>query len=414
MSDRYPPYDGSRVPVARAVLDRGGSVAGRLLAGTRLALRDGSGEVVLASVHPAGAGPGDWVAGRLVPDSDGRHHLVDTVVHAPCVSGAPDVALVARLPALELRARMVAAARAWFRDRGFLEVETPTRVRNPGLEPHLRAFPAGGEGRMWLATSPELHLKRLLAAGAERIVEFARAFRDDERGPWHLPEFTIVEWYRAWEGLDALERDCESLLSGIADAAGTSARNDCDLRAPFRRTTVRAEVADRAGIDLRATGHRDDLAREVERRGHPIAEDDDWDTVFYRLWIAEIEPHLGRDRPVFVHGYPASQAALARIGDDHGFAIAERFELYVDGIEVANAFHELNDPEEQRRRHEADRAARAAADAPVHELDQRFLGALASGMPPASGIAVGLDRLIALVGRFDGIAAVTAFPEPEP
>ena len=411
MPGRYPPFEGRRVPVARALLEHGGPVAGRLFADATLALRDLSGEVLLSTVDRPDAGPGDWVSGRLVEDDDGRRRLVDTVVHAPCAGGTPDLALAARLPALALRARMVDAARDWFRRGGFLEVETPTRVRNPGLEPHLRAFPADRVGRLWLVTSPELHMKRLLAAGAERIVEFARAFRDDERGLWHLPEFTVVEWYRAWERLDTLERDCEALVSTIANAAGSAARGECDLRPPFHRTSVRTEVAERTGIDLRATPTRDRLVRAVGKRGHRVAADDDWDAVFQRLWIAEIEPHLGRDRPVFVHGYPASQAALARVAVDDGFAVAERFELYVDGVEVANAFHELNDPDEQRRRHESDRAARAAAGAPVHDLDDRFLEALTSGMPPASGIALGLDRLIALVGGFDGISGVVAFPD---
>jgi lysyl-tRNA synthetase class 2 len=314
-----------------------------------------------------------------------------------------------RLPTLRLRADLVAATRSFFGDRGFLEVETPSRVVCPGLEPHLRAFPAGGD--RWLITSPELHLKRLVAAGADKVVEFARAFRDDESGPWHRPEFTMLEWYRANAKLDALETDCEELVAALTAIPGArSAVGECSLAGPFERTTVRDALMSRTGIDYTELGSRDAMAEAVSARGHGVAPDDDWDDVFFRVWIAEVEAHLGRERPVLVHDYPASQAALARTRREPWGEVAERFELYVAGIEIANAFHELTDPVEQRRRHEADREARRRAGAPVYPLDEEFLATLEAGMPPTSGIALGLDRLIALLLGASSLDEVCPFP----
>jgi lysyl-tRNA synthetase class 2 len=384
-------------------------VAGRLRrADGRLVLVDASGAVELESAG-SGAAPGDWVSGRLAAAGPARYRLEETVVHAPALRAPADPALGSRLPRLQRRAEILDAVRAVFRERGFLEVETPSIVACPGLEPHLRAVPIAGAPPRWLITSPELHLKRLLAAGAERVVELARAFRDDERGPWHRREFTLLEWYRAFEGLDALEADCEALVAAGARVASASLPG-CDLTPPFDRTTVRGAVGSRCGLDLAALQERETLAGAVARRGHAVAPDDTWDDLFFRLWLAEVEPHLGRSRPVFVHDWPASQAALARIRHDADGSWAERFELYIAGVELANAFHELNDPVEQRRRHRADQEARRAAGAPVHPLDEEFLAALESGMPPASGIALGLDRLIALLTGARSIDDVVAFP----
>jgi elongation factor P--(R)-beta-lysine ligase len=396
----YPPFGGTRVPIAAAART-GGPVAGRIhttSAGSWLV--DASGRVQLEAIAPAGATDGDWVSGTLVVEGEVQR-LVASVVHAPHLGPSPDPALPERLALLSRRAEIVHAARRLFHDRGFLDVETPARVPCPGLEPHLRAFPAGDE--LWLITSPELHLKRVLAAGAERVVEFARAFRDDERGPWHRPEFLLVEWYRAFAGLDAIMADCEELVLACARAAGAT------IPVPFARTTVRGALARSTGLDLAVLQDRTDLARAVTGRGHRVAPDDGWDDLFFRVWIAEVEPGLGRARPEFITDYPASQAALARTRRESWGEVAERFELYIAGIEVANAFHELNDPVEQRRRHEADRAARAKAGAPVYPLDERFLAALLSGMPPASGIAFGLDRLAALLLGADSLDAILPF-----
>jgi lysyl-tRNA synthetase class 2 len=403
----YPPYAGPRVAIQDAKRD-GGPVAGRLKKdSTGTWLRDRSGEVRLAAIEPAGAQDGDWISGKLVAEG-AAHRLVDVRVHAPRLGPSPDPHLEQKLDLLGRRAQIVLAARRFFHERGFLEVETPARVRCPGLEPHLRAFPAGDD--RWLITSPELHLKRVLAAGAERIVEFARAFRDDERGPWHRPEFLLIEWYRAFAPLEDIQDDCERLVRVCAREIGASRIGaECEIDGSFERITVREALLRATGLDLAELEERAALEQAVEARGHATQAADDWDDLFFRIWIAEVEPSLGQRRPTFVRDYPASQAALARTRHESCGEVAERFELYIRGVEIANAFHELNDPAEQRRRHEADRTARAAVDAPVYPLDEAFLAALASGMPPACGIALGLDRLAALLLGADSIDDVAAF-----
>lgn len=401
MSDAaYPPFRGRRTTIAEALAEAGGQVAGRI--GKRAGettLHDES--ETIAVTLDSDVNDGDWVTGHLERAQDGTHRLASIVVLAPSRTISPDPHLPEKLPRLRARAEIVQAGRTFFHENGFLEVETPSRVRCPGLETHLRAFPAGQD--RWLITSPELHLKRVLAAGAERIVEFARAFRDDERGPWHRAEFLLVEWYRAFEGLEAIEADCVALVETCARAAGR------DVTLPFERTTVREALASRTGLDIAVLSARDDLERAIAARGHTTSHEDSWDDLFFRAWIAEVEPTLGTERPVFVHDYPASQAALARTRREAWGEVAERFELYINGVEIANAFHELNDPDEQLRRHEADRAARREAGAPVYPLDESFLAALESGMPPASGIAFGLERLAALLLGQEALDAISAF-----
>ncbi len=328
-------------------------------------------------------------------------------------------ALGRRRGVLEARARALAALRAFFDGRGFLHLETPARVPCPGLEPHLVPFPAG-HGR-WLITSPELHLKKALAAlapaspGPVRLYEVARVFRDDEGGPWHLPEFTMVEWYRADEGLEALVRDLAELLPAVAEAAGGDPRNasGTDLTLPFERLTVREAFARYAGIDLAACRERSALAAAVRALGLPADPRDTWDDLFFRVFLDRVEPHLGRERATVLAEYPAGQAALARVRDDPAWPVALRFELYAGGVELANAFDELTDAAEQRRRHEADREARRAAGLPVPDLDEEFLAALAAGMPRAAGIALGFDRLLAVVLGLPGARETVAFP-PDP
>jgi lysyl-tRNA synthetase class 2 len=304
------------------------------------------------------------------------------------------------------------AVRSFFRDRGFLEVSTAAIVRCPGMEPHLRAFGLRDEKDRWLRTSPELALKRLLGAGMERIFEVARVFRAAEAGDWHLAEFDLLEWYRAYADLEAIAVDCEALLASLALAAGEDPRvavSGVDLRPPFERVTVREAVEGRTGLDLAELSEAASLREAVRRRGHHALGDEDWDTVFFRLWTSEIEPHLGRGRPTLVFDYPASQCALARVRADEVWPVAERFELYVGGVELANAFHELNEPQEQRRRHLAEREARRRAGSEVYPLDEDFLGALEAGMPPAAGIAFGVDRLVALLAGCGRVAEVTAY-----
>lgn len=315
------------------------------------------------------------------------------------------------LALLEIRARVLAGIREHFASRGFLEVETPGRVVCPGLEPHLVAIPAGRD--RWLRTSPELHMKRLLCAGASRIYQLAPSWRGDESGPWHLAEFLMLEWYRAPGTLDEIEDDTIALLRATASAIGVDPATlpGCDLGLEPERVTVREVVQRETGIDLARV--RDVRALRAALDGLGIASDggDTWDDLFFRLFLARVEPALGFGRVTILRDYPASQSALARVREDALWPVALRFEVFARGLELANAFDELTDAREQRRRHEADREARRAAGRETPALDEAFLAALERGMPPAAGIALGVDRLIALLLGRDSVRDVVLFPE---
>lgn len=321
---------------------------------------------------------------------------------------APDV-LADRRPFLVARRRISDALRGFFAARGFTEVETPCLQVSPGNEAHLHAFATelvGGDGtrsRLYLATSPEFALKKLLAAGEPRIFELARVFRNRERGPLHHPEFTMLEWYRAEESYEALMADCAALLAEAARAAGAvvlafRGRTADPLAEPERLTV--AQAFDRlAGIDLLATlsaggTDREGLAAATRRAGVRVAPDDTWADIFSRILVERIEPHLGIGRPTILDEYPVAEAALARPTADDP-RVAERFELYACGVELANGFGELTDPGEQRRRFAAEMAEKHRVYGERHPVDEDFLAALAR-MPQASGIALGFDRLVML------------------
>lgn len=322
--------------------------------------------------------------------------------------------LGARRAALEARGRIRVAIRAWFEGEGFLEVETPARVPAPGQEPHLEAIPAHAGDVRWLATSPEYHMKRLCAAGYQRIVQIGKAFRGGERGPHHLSEFTIIEWYRAGAPLEALAVDCEQLLRVAARAAGLDPAT-LGLAANFERTTVRALLRVHAGLDLAG----DENAAELRAKaitggafaGSPPPDDTAWDDLFFQIFLDRVEPHLGRDGPTFVFDWPAPLGALARRhpGDPR---LVERFELYAGGLELANAFGELTDAAEQRARFVEESRLRAARGKAVYPLDENLLAALPH-LPPTAGIALGFDRLVMLVLGATDIREVVAFADDE-
>lgn len=314
-----------------------------------------------------------------------------------------------RRPLLAARSRIAAGLRAYLADRDFTEVEAAILQVSPGNEAHLHAFatdlktPEGGTERRYLHTSPEFACKKLLAAGETRIFDFARVFRNRERGPLHHPEFTMLEWYRVSEPYDVLIDDCAAMIAVAAKAAGATSlhwRNrEADPFAPIKRITVGQAFAEYAGVDLLATitpdtGNRDALAQQAERTGINVLPNDTWADIFSRVLVAKVEPQLGIGQVTVLDEYPAIEAALARrkASDPR---VAERFELYACGVELANAFGELTDPMEQRRRFELEMAEKQRVHGEHYPLDEDFLAALAY-MPPACGIALGFDRLVML------------------
>ena len=328
-----------------------------------------------------------------------------------------------RRPFLAARNRISAAFRAWFAARDFVEAETAILQVSPGNEAHLHAFateliaPDTSRTPLYLHTSPEFAAKKLLAAGEPRLFTFARVFRNRERTALHHPEFTMLEWYRANEPYGALIDDCAGLMCAAAEAAGTRrfvwrGREADPFAAPERLTVVEA-FRRYAGIDLLSTlDDRDALAAAATGQGMRVAADDTWADVFSRILVEKIEPNLGIGRATVLDEYPASEAALAR-PTAHDPRVAERFELYVCGVEVANAFGELTDPAEQRRRFEAEMAEKERVHGERYPLDEDFLAALAQ-MPPASGIALGFDRLVMLATGAQRIEQVLWTPVAEP
>lgn len=328
-----------------------------------------------------------------------------------------------RRPFLVARNRVAAALRRWFDAEAFLEVDTPVLQRSPGNEAHLEAFateligPDGAARPLYLHTSPEFAMKKLLAAGEPRLFTLARVFRNRERSSTHHPEFTMLEWYRAGAPYGDLMADCAALLRAAAEAAGstrwTHRGRDCDPHAEPERVSVAEAFARHADIDLLATldgasADRGALVRQAEAAGVPCAADDTWSDAFSRVLSARVEPRLGLGRPTILDRYPAPEAALARPSPDDP-RTAERFELYACGVELANGFGELTDAAEQRRRFEAAMAGRAARGQDSYPIDEDFLDALAA-MPDASGIALGFDRLVMLAAGAPSVERVLALP----
>lgn len=319
------------------------------------------------------------------------------------------------------RAEIVAAVRVFFRSEDFLEVETPAVVALPGMEPHLDPFRTAVrtvDGKTYAAaliTSPEYAMKKLLAGGLPRIFEIARAYRNGE--PWngaHNPEFTMIEWYRSDADYTAIMADMEKMVASAAKAVTGSERvtyqgKEIDLAPPWPRLTV-ADAFDRyAGIDL-GPGIDDPerFRNAVEAKGCPLAPQDDFDDAFFKIFLRDIEPKLGADKPLILYEYPRSMAALARLKpSDRRYA--ERFEAYCGGMELANAFSELNDAAEQRCRLEGERALRAALGRRAYGLDEQFLEAVGV-MPESAGIALGIDRLVMLLTDAPVIRDVLFFP----
>ncbi len=320
--------------------------------------------------------------------------------------------LAARLPFLRRRAELTRAVRGFFADRGYLEVETPYAVPAPGEEVHLRAFATAREhhdGRiepLWLHTSPEFAMKMLLVGGAGPIFQLARVWRNREGSDRHAPEFTMLEWYRPGADMAELMAETEALLRAVLPPVVTCRGVRTDLSC-FEHLTMAEAFARFAGADL--LGTLGDAAALARSAGVRLRQDEDWEDLFFRLLLDRVEPRIGHDHPTFLTHWPAEQAALAR-RDPADPRVALRFELFVAGMELANAFEELTDAGEQRARFLADRARRHALYGPDWPMDESFLAALAHGMPPASGIALGFDRLAMLASGADRIGQVLWLP----
>jgi lysyl-tRNA synthetase class 2 len=324
-----------------------------------------------------------------------------------------------RRPFLEARARILRALRLWFESQGFTEVDTPALQVSPGLEPHLKAFatwleaPEGDKRLRYLHTSPEFAMKKLLAAGMERIYQLGHVFRNGERAGTHSPEFTMAEWYRTGAPYGALMTDCAEVLRAACRAAGTNELSfrghRCDPFGPWEVLSVPDAFQRHCGIDLLATGGDVAvLAAAAAPIGLHAHDGDSWEDLFFRIMLDRIEPHLGMGRPTMLADYPVALAALARPKPDEP-RLAERFELYACGVELANGFGELTDAVVQRARFEADMDLKQRLYGERYPIDEDFLAALAH-MPDAAGIALGVDRLIMLATGADAIEEVQWLP----
>jgi lysyl-tRNA synthetase class 2 len=327
---------------------------------------------------------------------------------------------------LEQRGRILEAVRSFFAARGFIEVDTPALQVSPGLEPHLQAFvteldnPSDGRvAARYLHTSPEFTMKKLLVAGLPWIWQLAHVFRNGERGSTHQPEFSMLEWYRAGASYCDLMDECAALVGACQQAAGAEALSwrghTSDAGRKWQRITVAEAFREHCGIDLLATApdpERPDigpLAAAASGIGIASHAGDDWESLFFRIFLDRIEPHLGLGAPTILYDYPASMAALSRRRPDDP-RLAERFEVYVCGLELANAFGELTDPAEQRARFIADQARKQALYGHIYPIDEDFLAALEHGLPPCAGIALGFDRLVMLATGADDIEDVLWAP----
>lgn len=331
---------------------------------------------------------------------------------------------MARRGGLIARAQVTAFVRRWFNAKGFIEVQPAALQASPGNETHLHGFrtalilPDGSPRDAWLHTSPEFAMKKLLAAGEKRIYALTSVFRNRERTGVHAPEFTMLEWYRADAVLERLAEDCVALTALAAHIAGAKTfvfRNrEASPFEPPERLTVRDAFRRYAGVDIYDSlpvGGRPDaetLAAQARHSGLRVAPDDDWSDIFSRLLSERVEPNLGIGRPTILHAYPASEAALARLNPDDP-RVAERFEFYCCGVELANAFHELIDPTEQRRRFIVDMEEQKRIYGTSAPIDEDFLLALAE-MPDASGAALGFDRLAMLATGAESVESVQWTP----
>jgi lysyl-tRNA synthetase class 2 len=331
------------------------------------------------------------------------HHDFGAAVPVNClrrgdwVSLDPDThALYLLSPCLSLDDQELKDFKAWddflrkvdqyFVGLGFQAIQTPLLVPCPGVDHHIDFLQveASKTQRRWtLPTSPEIHLKKALCQGHEKVFEISRCFRDDLPGEWHQVEFSMLEWYRAFAPLSAIAQDLQGLLQSLWPSCP-----------PLSHLTVREAFNHWLNFNLRPDTSMEELRALACKHEVDTAEDDDWNDLFFRIFMDKIEPHLGKDGPELIHRFPPTQASLSQVSPE---GWSERFELYWQGVELANAYLEVNDPEENRARFRAEQELREAKGVSVAQLDLEFFDFLQMGMPPASGVALGLDRLFKLI-----------------
>ncbi len=335
--------------------------------------------------------------------------------------------LASKKELLQKRARIISCARRWFDWEGFTEFHAPRLVDSPGLEDNLEVFsttliPPRGEGdpaKVYLPTSPEFSMKKLLCAGYEKIYDLGVCFRNAEGSELHEPEFLMLEWYRAGCDERDIMRDCEEMINYAADQSECGCKikfggGECDLVRPWLKTTF-ADLFAKVKIDFREAvaackrGDESELARRARAAGFDyVGESEDFESVFYKIFLTEFEPKLGFDRPVFVSGYPYFMSAYSK-PDERDPLFSTRFELYICGVELANAFYEITDPEAQEDAERGLIEKRAVKGMETLPQDERFHEALRRGMPKSAGIAMGVDRLVMLLCGASSIQDVLAF-----
>lgn len=368
---------------------------------------------------------GDWVEVRVVIcDGAPQTTHVDVLTAYRGVGTFPPVGseylrlnsgAKSRTQRLRQRGKLLAAVRAFFSAEGVLEVETPRRVRLPGMEPYLAPL---GSGDHYLITSPEFHLKRLVAGGLERIYSLGPCWRGEEQGDQHLTEFTMLEWYEAHQPLTGLMDQCERLVRSCCTSLNEGSKfqyqgREVDLAGPVARMTVAEVCLDIAGVDLLGVTSGDVLADRLRAAGLEFPADEvSFEQLFNRLWVERVDPELAQYGALFVTDFPAPLAALSRINEANP-AVCDRFELYLCGVELANAFGELTDPAEQRQRFDAEQEQRRELRFDVLGVDEKFLSALSEGLPPTSGIALGIDRLLMVLVNEPNIGNVVSFSPEE-
>ncbi len=351
---------------------------------------------------------GDLIAIRL-ERAHATKEAVEILLLAPAF-GTGDSNLSFHVGRSQAWAQLLAGIREFFEARRFINVQTPTLVPSPGTEPYLDAFSTewslgSKRQKMYLPTSPEFHLKQLLARGWSNIFELKNCFRNGEVGDHHQPEFLMLEWYRAYANLDSIADDVEQLLQFLGSKFGREVPR-------LVRTTVSDLFARHFnGFELECDTTVFDLRKLAGKSDIETTDDDSFDDLFFRLFLEKIEPTLGVNGPLLVSHYPPSQAALSRIGA-HGFA--ERFEIYWRRIELANAFHELNDPVENENRFAEDASRKLQLGKEAVPRDENLVMALKTGMPPSGGIALGVDRLFMALFGLETIAQTRAFPVKAP